>query len=106
MVRADRDLELAILDELLVVAAEPPTGPGRVDDGVVGLGGPAASEVDMLLLVVGTLEDLDVRLERLLADVRGPDHDLRLLPGGVDVEGPDGAALVVDGGPGKGTIPD
>mmetsp|Transcript_49190 Transcript_49190/g.158324 ORF Transcript_49190/g.158324 Transcript_49190/m.158324 type:complete len:308 (-) Transcript_49190:243-1166(-) len=91
-VRRDCNLEKAVLEELFGVASDFPPGAGRVDDGMVRLRRAAAAEVEVLLLVVRPLQDLDVSLEGLLARILGPDHDLCLVPGGVDVEVADRAA--------------
>lgn len=96
-VRCNSDLKQAVFEILFGVAADHPTWARRVDDTMVRLRGSTAPEVDELLGVVRALENLDVSLERLLPDVRGPHHDLRLLPRGVNLKGADGSALVVDG---------
>eukprot|EP00618_Florenciella_parvula_P039276 CAMPEP_0119491290 /NCGR_PEP_ID=MMETSP1344-20130328/16210_1 /TAXON_ID=236787 /ORGANISM="Florenciella parvula, Strain CCMP2471" /LENGTH=133 /DNA_ID=CAMNT_0007526533 /DNA_START=120 /DNA_END=519 /DNA_ORIENTATION=+ len=51
-VRTGGDLEEAVLEVLLRVATNIPAGPRGVDDAVEGLGGAAAPEVEVLLLVV------------------------------------------------------
>ena len=52
-VRTARDLEKAVLEELLRVAANIPARSGGVEHAVERLGGAAAPEVEVLLLVVG-----------------------------------------------------
>mmetsp|Transcript_3290 Transcript_3290/g.5454 ORF Transcript_3290/g.5454 Transcript_3290/m.5454 type:complete len:345 (+) Transcript_3290:44-1078(+) len=97
-VRRAGNLEEAVLEVLLRVAADHPFWSGRVDDAVERLRGAAAPEVEELLGVVGSLEDFDVGLEGLFADVPRPDHELSLVPRRIDVERADSAALVVKGG--------
>ena len=56
-------LKETILKILFGVAAHHPSRSGGVDDGVEGLGGSAASEVEELLGIVRSLQNLNVRLE-------------------------------------------
>eukprot|EP00324_Dicrateria_rotunda_P004498 CAMPEP_0206156756 /NCGR_PEP_ID=MMETSP1474-20131121/3277_1 /ASSEMBLY_ACC=CAM_ASM_001110 /TAXON_ID=97495 /ORGANISM="Imantonia sp., Strain RCC918" /LENGTH=324 /DNA_ID=CAMNT_0053555983 /DNA_START=137 /DNA_END=1110 /DNA_ORIENTATION=- len=93
LVRSHGHLEQAVFGRLLRVAADHPAGAGRVDDGVKGLGSVAAVQVERQLRVAWPLQKLGVGPERLLPDVLGPSHELRLFPGVVD-----GEALGLAGG--------